>query len=332
LLALMFSSAKKKTFKRWYSLILKTTIVLVALGYLMVKLSKAAYRENLISYFDELHQGDSLWLLVGVVLLMPLNWFIEVLKWKLLICKIEHISITKAISGVLAGTSISILTPNRIGEFFGRVIVLDSHHRVQGSLMTVLGSLAQLIVTLLLGGLAYLVHIFSSTSSEMTSYAFYVGAQLYVVLAIVVVGAFLSSGVLSILLSRSKFLKQRYSKYIGIFELYRPTELFKVLKYSLLRYLVYGLQLFLMLQFFQVHLSIFEAITTIPLYFLTLTSIPSVALAELGIREALSIGFFSDLSENIVGIVAASFFIWLINLMIPAIMGGIVLIRTKIFS
>lgn len=328
----MYSTAKKKTFKKWYSLIFKATIIIVALAYLMVRLSEATYREYLLSFFKELDRGNSLWFLIVVVLLMPLNWFIEALKWKLLISKIEGISIGKAISGVLAGTSISILTPNRVGEFVGRVMVLQSDHRVQGSLMTVLGSLAQLIVTLLLGGAAYLAHLFTSTNSELTPYAFYVGAQLYIVLAIVVVGAFLSSGVLSILLGRLKFLQRRYKKYIGIFELYRPFELLKVLKYSLIRYAVYGFQLFLMLQFFQVKLSVFQAITTIPLYFLTLTSIPSVALAELGIREALSLGFFSEHSGNTIGIVAASFFIWLINLMVPAVIGGIVLLRTKIFS
>ena len=57
--------------------------------------------------------------------MMFLNWFLESLKWRFLISKIEKISINRSIRAIFSGITISTFTPNRIGEYGGRVFCLE---------------------------------------------------------------------------------------------------------------------------------------------------------------------------------------------------------------
>jgi uncharacterized membrane protein YbhN (UPF0104 family) len=67
-----------------------------------------------------------LWNLVAVVLLMIVNWSVEAFKWKISVAKIQPISFFKAFKAVLSGISFSVSTPNRVGEYLGRVLLLEA--------------------------------------------------------------------------------------------------------------------------------------------------------------------------------------------------------------
>jgi hypothetical protein len=105
-----------------------------------------------------------------------------------------------------------------------------------------------------------------------------------------------------------------------------------VLILSLIRFSVFSLQYFLLLNYFGVDITITQAIVLIPVYLITLTAIPTITLAELGVREVVSITVFSMVSDNEIGMVATAFAIWLINLAIPAIVGTIFVLQTRIFK
>jgi hypothetical protein len=57
-----------------------------------------------------------------------------------------------------------------------------------------------------------------------------------------------------------------------------------------------------------------------------------MALPEPGIRGQAGVMLFQTFSANTVGIYAASAGIWLVNLAIPALAGGLLTIRHKIFN
>lgn len=81
---------------------------------------------NLIAGLDRIKHDDLIfYLLVVVILLVPANWSLEALKWKYAISKLENISFWKAIKGVLTGLTVSTVSPNRVGEFFGRLFYLE---------------------------------------------------------------------------------------------------------------------------------------------------------------------------------------------------------------
>ena len=95
-------------------------------------------------------------LLVLVFLMMFLNWLIEAIKWKFLIAKIEKVSILTSLRAVFSGITVSVFTPNRIGEYGGRVFCLEKADRIQGVLITILGSMAQLLTTIFFGSMGIL--------------------------------------------------------------------------------------------------------------------------------------------------------------------------------
>ncbi len=55
--------------------------------------------------------------------------------------------------------------------------------------------------------------------------------------------------------------------------------------------------------------------------------IPSIALAELGIRGTVSLFLFKEVSPNVAGIAAATFVLWCMNLMLPSLIGAAMFFR-----
>jgi uncharacterized membrane protein YbhN (UPF0104 family) len=107
----------------------------------------------------DLSSPDFLRTLVFVVLLMVVNWMLEALKWQKLISKIEKVSLLQSVVAVLTGVTISSFTPNRVGEYFGRAFILKKASHIEGILITILGSMSQLLITILTGSLAFLLFL-----------------------------------------------------------------------------------------------------------------------------------------------------------------------------
>ncbi len=95
--------------------------------------------------------GDQSWKLIAVVLMTFLNWGIEARKWQLLIKRLESLSFFRSIQAIFAGVALSITTPNRIGEYGGRFLFLQEGNRLRSVSLTLVGSLAQLIITFIMG-------------------------------------------------------------------------------------------------------------------------------------------------------------------------------------
>jgi uncharacterized membrane protein YbhN (UPF0104 family) len=89
-------------------------------------------------------------LLILVLILMFVNWGIEALKWKQLLRKIQQLSFVQSFKAILAGCTVSLMTPNRIGEFGGRLIYVENEYKVKAIALSILGGVTQLFVTFLL--------------------------------------------------------------------------------------------------------------------------------------------------------------------------------------
>ena len=137
--------------KKTIGFLIKIGIVTFALFFLYQQLT---YKSN-VKEFDIDHilfQLKQHYFVIGVVILMMfLNWFLESLKWRFLISKIEKITIKRSIRAVFSGITVSAFTPNRVGEYAGRVFCLEKADRIQGVLITIIGSMAQLLTTIVFG-------------------------------------------------------------------------------------------------------------------------------------------------------------------------------------
>jgi hypothetical protein len=325
--------------KKSLNLLLRTIIVLATYGFLFYELFVNNKFNDL--NLNILNSNLSFYILAVVFLLMPLNWGIESIKWQFLIRKVEKIKVKTAFKAVLTGSAISFFTPNRIGDFFGRVFILKKGDHLEGIFATIIGNLGQLFTTLILGSTALL---FFLPNLNETYFNFGNLSLILIVILVFSINAllifiFLNIGILHTLFSRFKYLeKWRFIRHLQILQNFDTHELLKILGLSFLRFFVYSFQFYLVFYAFGIHLPLLSGLLIVFILFFTLTAVPTVAIAELGIRGLISLfvlrtfgpsELFVDALEA--NVIAASSVLWLINLAIPAILGTFFVYELKFF-
>ena len=95
--------------------------------------------------------------LIAVFILMIVNWGIEAFKWKLSVQKIQRLTFFTSFKAILSGTSFSVSTPNRVGEYLGRILYMSEGNRLKAISLTIAGSMSQLIITLFMGMLGFIM-------------------------------------------------------------------------------------------------------------------------------------------------------------------------------
>jgi uncharacterized membrane protein YbhN (UPF0104 family) len=263
-------------------------------------------------------------LLSLVVILMLLNWSIEAIKWKMLLRPLQHITFARSLRSVFTGISISLLTPNRIGEYAGRIIYLKDINKLHGISANIVSSFAQFIAASVYGIAGCIFY--------MVRY----GTEWY--LPIVLIGSVLVLIALWILyfrldkvivwLEKFTMLKQ-VSQYMQVVKSYEHQLLLRFILISGVRIIVFTLQYYFLLKAFGIHLQLVPAMLCIFLIFWLMAIIPTIAIAEIPIRTEMSYKILQVFSSNALGIMSASILLWLINLMIPALIGAVVMIGAK---
>ena len=269
------------------------------------------------------------WVVIGLVFV---NWGLEARKWQLLMKPLQQMSFIRALKSVLCGVTFSLNLPNRMGEYAGRVLFVEEGNRLRSVSLSIAGSMAQLIITMLMGcgGLAWLVFTKYETGTVMGLSSFWLKIFLYGSIA-ATMGMLLFFFRLSWLVRLVEKLPyaQKISKYIDVLESFDAKILLRLLSLSLLRYLVFILQYIFMLQIMQVDQDYWQSFWIVTVMFWILAIIPSVAIAELGIRGTVAKTLFAY-SKNTIGVLAVTFSIWFINLFIPALIGSLLILGIKI--
>tara|TARA_B110000196_G_scaffold256854_1_gene227138 strand:+ start:946 stop:1923 length:978 start_codon:yes stop_codon:yes gene_type:complete len=320
--------------KKTISFLLKIGIVAFALFFLYHQLTSKSSAEDFNIAHILLQLQQNYLIIVLVILMMFLNWFLESLKWRFLISKIEKISIKCSIRAIFSGITVSAFTPNRVGEYAGRVFCLNRADRIQGVLITVIGSMAQLITTIVFGliGILLLPNLMPEFDALLSEIIFAYPIMLFIIilLSILLVTLFLNASVFSVVLSKFNFLK-KFAKYNDVFTFYNFSELLEVLLYSVARYIVFTTQFFILLQVFEVHISYIDAVILTTTMLFVLSVIPTIAITEIGVRGSVALFLFGLLSANTVGILSATFVMWVINLLLPALIGTGFIFTLKFF-
>lgn len=300
---------------------------------------------NQIKHQDSFHEaivqmsrapfGKDGWKFWATLVLIFVNWGIEARKWQIILKPLYRMKYLSAVKSILAGITLSLNTPNRMGEYGGRIIYLPKDLRLKAISFAIAGSISQLIITLIMGsvGLVYIMSTLDSATDSLMGLSFF---WLRIILL------FTSLVALSLL-----FLYFRLSYVPGIFQAIFPSNKFikqlmalkeipakillRLLSLSLLRFIVFVIQYILLLQVVNVDVDWWQGLWVISILFLMLAIIPSFAIADLGIRGKFSTGLLLLYSTNTVGIIGATFGIWFFNLFIPAMAGAILIAGVKIF-
>lgn len=270
-----------------------------------------------------------IWNALAVVLLMWVNWGLEALKWRLSVKPVQEVSFSKALQAILSGVSFSVSTPNRVGEYLGRVLYMKEGNRLKTISITIVGSISQLIITLL-AGLIGLILLRQEILDRQLMSAIWMNVVVYGVLA-VLAGLLLFYFRLSWLirwLDRIPAMK-RFTYLVEALENFHPVLLLRLLLLSLMRFGVFILQYWLCFQLFDVQLSGSQTLWTISVAFLVMAVIPTIAIAELAQRGKVVIAITGIYSTNELGMTFATAGIWFINLIIPAIIGSLLILRLR---
>ncbi len=307
--------------------IFKMLIIIISIAYIVYKLYNEQLNGATFDYFKRFNLND-IFVIAFVLLLSLLNWTTESFKFKFLIKSFQYLKLTMALKAVLAGITVSIFTPRRVGEFGGRIFVLDTKNRVSGIFATLLGNLSQLLVTLLVG-IIFLPLYLSHNKDIMLG-----GNNLsYFIVSLVVVIAMLLIVYFNVSKAGKLFIKVRFlNKYVDFIEFikqYRIIDLIEYLALSLTRYVVFTFQFFILLKLFGIEISYIEAIIGVSQMYLIMAILPTFALAELGVRGSVAVWIFSSISNSASGIIAASVSLWIINLALPALFGTWFLSKMK---
>ena len=145
----------RKTLQRW-NFALKTVFLCLVVGLLYHEITSRDDLPELWATFTARFQWAYSGWLITAVLLVPLNWGLETQKWRELMHRIEAIPFGLAYKAVLAGVAFSVITPNRIGEYGGRILMVKAE-KWQTVVATLVGSFSQIIVLMGAGffGLAF---------------------------------------------------------------------------------------------------------------------------------------------------------------------------------
>jgi len=269
------------------------------------------------------------WNLAAVMFLMFVNWGIEAAKWRIAVKPVQQVSYFKALQAVLSGVSFSVTTPNRMGEYLGRVLYMNEGNRLKTISITIVGSISQLIVTLLAGGIGLFVLKNEVEAKQLIS-PLWMSVILYGVLgvlAVVTLFYFRLSWIIRWVdrLPGSK----RVAYLIEALEEFHPSLLFRLLALSLLRFVVFIIQYWLLFLLFDVNLSGWQVFLTISISFLVMAIIPTIAIAELAQRGKVVTAIVGLYSANELGMTFATAGIWFINLILPAMIGSLLILRMR---
>jgi len=268
--------------------------------------------------------------LLLVVLLMPLNWFFETQKWLALMRKIESITFYQALQVVLVGLSFSLFTPNRVGEYGGRIMMVSKKNRLHTVWATMVGISSQWIV-LVVGGWWGLMG------------AFYLGIipiNTTLLISLILIGGGTSFFLLIVYFNLRKLVEYSSSfkwtkKWVlkmnaSPFDYYTNKELIQALMYSCVRYLIYSMQYLCLLYFFGFNAGLLATFLGILIVYLLQTGIPlppSTGLLARGNIALLILGYLSVEEGITATILSATFSLWIINVVLPSIVGGFFITR-----
>lgn len=253
---------------------------------------------------------------VVLFILMCLNFLIESMKWKVVVANTQPISFIKAVKSVMVGQAFAFFTPNRIGDFAGRVLFLKTENKLIGMAHLAWASYAQLIITLLLGTIAININL--------PLYPWINGTLLSIIK--------LGSPFVGLLVMLLFFYKKEWKGKLVFLNVVQIATRIKanLLLLSFFRYLVFLLQYIWVAFLFKIQIDTGLLVVSVAILFLCLSILPTINLTELVVRGQLLILILAPFFTDKHMIIFLSSFIWGVNFLIPAVIGTLLLLGYRL--
>ncbi|MBX2928092.1 MAG: flippase-like domain-containing protein [Saprospiraceae bacterium] len=316
--------------KRALNIIFKTAFA-VLLGWMLYRHATTG-----IEAFDwqrlwdpERFRSRAHWL-VAAAAFISINWALETLKWQCFLRAYATVPFWRAYAAVLSGVAVSLFTPNRIGEYGGRILSMEPGAAWGVVVSSLLGSFCQWIV-LLTGGVlgAYAV---ASSITEVEPLLLKSFLMLGLGLAAVLLFALFNVRLAALAVRRIPGLKtrSRWMRRLVALRRYDNKTIMAALGWAALRYVVYCFQYYLLLRFFGIAVPPGEAAAGIAAIFLAQTSLPLPPLAALLARGELALAVWGRFSPDTGAVLAAVYSLFILNLSLPSLVGALFILQTNL--
>jgi hypothetical protein len=318
---------KNSRYRKRLVLLFKYILGIASYGYVFIKILRILQQGAELN----IHATSLTGLLLFVVCsLVYINWYLEAVKWRILIKPILSVPVKMAYKAVLAGINLGMVSPNRIGEPFGRAIYMNYSNKKQLVVASLAGGMAQFLITLLMGLVAFFISfvIREHTIDIHTLLSKRVLLTWSIIIGIIFAVPILLYYIQLIDLKRYRFIKEILSSLVFIKE-YRFSTQFRILVLSLLRYLVFTCQLLLLLNICNIRTALIQTWVCISLMYLMVAILPRNTITEFGLRGSILIALMAPFTENHLGVFIAVSLLWIINVGIPALIGNFYMLRKK---
>lgn len=265
---------------------------------------------------------------LAALLLVPLNWALEAWKWWRLARLLEPVSYGRSFRAVLTGLTLGFVTPNRVGDYAGRLLELKNR-RPEALGAVFLGRYCQLIITLLAGSLGVLYFVGRYLGGEYPLVAAGLGLTALVGNALLLLPLYRSHLLLAAVLQWRPL--RRLQRYTSNLPHYPASVLTQVLLLSGLRYAVFTAQFGLLLWAYGATAPLGAALAAIAGTFLLKSLVPSLnALTDVGARELSATHLFGLLGLPVLPVLSASLSLWVLNIALPSAAGLLFVLRLKV--
>ncbi len=234
------------------------------------------------------------------------SWLVESKKWQVLVRGVYVLRFRESVLQNLTAQAASFITPLRAGEVFFKTLFYEKSLRAAIAGRTMVGTLAQMAVTTILGIVGFL-------TAYRDLLAVYL-KPLWAGIAVFVVGLLL--------------LLWIWKKYqlpsIPV------TALVAVLGMSLGRYLLFAANWVLMLYFLRVPIPFWECLALIAAMYLVVSVIPVMPLVDIPVRFTAATLIFEQTTATTDIVLCATLAIWVVNTLLPTAMGCALLPFTRL--
>ncbi len=274
--------------------------------------------------------NTQVWIVMSLVFgLMFVNWLLEAMKWQFITRHLAQITYWEAVECVFCGLTWAIFTPNRLGEYGGRVMFLPPRRRIHGMFAMAVGSFGQNVITNVLGtiGILWFTIRFLNFNSWAIAAFILIGIG-YIALFLVF---YFNIKWLVFLLNKISFLR-KYHRFFDVLGQYKFVELLDIMLFCLARFFAFSCQYYILIHLFIPQIPAYEILLLTFIVFFIQSALPSLDLLDVAVRSAVSATVFSYVTNQQIAVIAVFASIWLINLIIPAILGSVFIFKLNFFD
>ena len=293
----------------------KLLIVGLAFWFIWSRLSATGETDREL-FMTRVRQNFSPLSILALLALSFFNRFFEILKWQTLVSSFKKISVGESSKQVLAALTMSIFTPNGIGEYGAKALFFKKDRAKKIVFLNLICNGVQLLVTVFFGILGLIIFNlrFDVAGTRII-------ASVVAVIGLVLIFLYLARSITI----KGYSLKKLASKAGELpLDVHRRNAILAVM-----RYLVFSHQYLLMFRILGVDIPYFDLMAIIASMYFLASALPTMQMFDFAVKGGVAVYFFgvAGVNEWIPAFVSTA--MWLLNVALPVLIGSYFVIRFK---